>query len=79
MRHLRILNDLRGRYTKACGSEIRTLILVSGGIEADNDNPQVYLIPFFRIEGGLPPSPAYVVDPHETSLDDERATIDAIA
>jgi hypothetical protein len=77
LRHLRTLNDLRSRYERARVEEIRQVILVSGGLACE-DEPRVHLLPSWKVIGGLPPEPDYVVSDDDACLAD-CATIDAIA
>lgn len=75
-RFLRQINDLHKRFTTACGEELRQTIIVSGGLpEADNHEPRICLIPFFRIVGGLPETEPYEV----TDMPTEDEYVDAIA
>ena len=76
MRFLRQLQELRSRYTKARSEDVRQLILVSGGL-ADSQSPRVHLIPYFRIEGGLPEPPSYALS--DVDAVQECDTEDAIA
>jgi hypothetical protein len=53
------------------------VILVSGGLACE-DEPRVHLLPSWKVIGGLPPEPDYVVSDDDACLAD-CATIDAIA